>query len=418
MPEPYKVPRSNHTGDGVNTSFPFTWWASDEGELRVIITDLDGASSDTTNFTATGFETHDGGTVTYPASGSPLASGYKLTILRTTEISQLNDYDDGNAFSQESIEGMANKDTRILQELNEKLDRTITLPAYRAGDETSAEELINEIDQAVSDSSTYATNAANSATDAANSASDASDSADLAELWAIEDEDVEVETGLYSAYHYAMKAYGYMTAINPASFAAVDMSNVDVADVIGLGIAADDLSNVSQEDIVARGIAEDDLGNVTDVNGNLVFNNETVAKAPIKIHDDAYTLVSQANGHTYHSQHFLAPFFSGNTGISHDIDISGFFGGNASNAVERSCFFQFEYQGSVYGNTATSRVMLYNVSVVNGAFTATLASDHAVGSVTAPSFSMPDASTFRLTIPAGNQAEYRIINAVQGRTQF
>lgn len=63
--------------------------------------------------------------------------------------------------------------------------------------------------QAANEADASANAASNSASAASGSASNASTSEDLAQQWASEAEDVEVEPGLFSAYHWAQKAQNF-----------------------------------------------------------------------------------------------------------------------------------------------------------------------------------------------------------------
>ncbi|WPE22513.1 hypothetical protein [Shinella zoogloeoides] len=81
--------------------------------------------------------------------------------------------------------------------------------------------------------------AAASASDADTSAGGAADSAALASRWATEAEDVPVLPGLYSAYHWAMKAAATVTGgIAAAIHAATTKAALDDADEMGLADSA------------------------------------------------------------------------------------------------------------------------------------------------------------------------------------
>ena len=77
-------------GDGSNTVWPFPFKVLAAADLVVVYTDATG--TDTTLspivYGTTGFGVDLGGTVTYPLSGSPIASGTKLTIYRNLAATQ------------------------------------------------------------------------------------------------------------------------------------------------------------------------------------------------------------------------------------------------------------------------------------------------------------------------------------------
>jgi hypothetical protein len=115
-------------GNGVTTSFPWAFNIPSADALTVYITTAAGVVSETTNYTATGFGSEAGGTVTYPSSGSPLANGAKLTIVRDTDIVQAVNLQSQTKFSAETVMRMVDKSTLIEQELAATLRRAPKVP--------------------------------------------------------------------------------------------------------------------------------------------------------------------------------------------------------------------------------------------------------------------------------------------------
>ena len=162
-----------YRGDGVTTSFPFSFDISSADTIRVAIYDT--ATEITTEITRDYFVDVSAKVVRYPgyapgqapaAAAQPpkLPNGKTITIYRKTPINQLTNL--GTKYPLPSIEAMADKVTAIVQEHDEVLGRTVTLPA---GDPKTPE-------QRLTDLQTYVLNAKNAASAADQSARSASDS--------------------------------------------------------------------------------------------------------------------------------------------------------------------------------------------------------------------------------------------------
>lgn len=162
-----------YRGDGVTTSFPFSFDISSADTIRVAIYDT--ATEITTEITRDYFVDVSAKVVHYPgyapgqapaAAAQPpkLPNGKTITIYRKTPINQLTNL--GTKHPLPSIEAMADKVTAIVQEHDEVLGRTVTLPA---GDPKTPE-------QRLTDMQTYVLNAKNAASAADQSARSAGDS--------------------------------------------------------------------------------------------------------------------------------------------------------------------------------------------------------------------------------------------------
>ena len=112
-----------YVGNGATTKFPITFQMTDHPEyIKVYITGDDSVAVETENFSV------DLGakTVTYPANGYPLPDGHKITIYRELPLYQLMNLVNQGPFFAENIELSFDDLTFICQQLNEKLDRTLS----------------------------------------------------------------------------------------------------------------------------------------------------------------------------------------------------------------------------------------------------------------------------------------------------
>lgn len=112
-----------YVGNGATTKFPITFQMTDHPEyIKVYITGDDSVAVETENFSV------DLGakTVTYPANGDPLPDGHKITIYRELPLYQLMNLVNQGPFFAENIELSFDDLTFICQQLNEKLDRTLS----------------------------------------------------------------------------------------------------------------------------------------------------------------------------------------------------------------------------------------------------------------------------------------------------
>ncbi len=131
-------------GDGANTQFQFSMQVIGKGQincLRVL------PSGEEIEILPTEFSiklTNDGkngGEITYPLSGSPLAADQKLVVYRKTDI--IEDYapENGKAFDAVAIEKEIDRLTMQNQEQEEQLNRAVKLPI---GSTDDPNELLDE----------------------------------------------------------------------------------------------------------------------------------------------------------------------------------------------------------------------------------------------------------------------------------
>ena len=121
-------------GNGVTTSFPFTFKTFAAADLQVIRTSTIGVesvlvlSSDYSVALNLDQDTSPGGTITYPISGVALATGEKLTVIGDLEYEQTTDLLGGGAFNAKVIEDTFDRTVIQVQQLLELIDRCVTVP--------------------------------------------------------------------------------------------------------------------------------------------------------------------------------------------------------------------------------------------------------------------------------------------------
>ena len=226
MTMPFSPSRTVFHGNGVATTFPFAFkvWSADQ--LTVTVT-MPGATEQTEEDVTAQCSislTESGGSVVYLREGSPLPAGAVLSITRDMPFVQEVDLVSASRFDPQVIEDALDQAAAERQQLREGLSRAVKLSATSA---TTPEDMVEDIfdardqaEQSATGAAASATAAADSATAAASSATTASQkaiaaadsttaaagSADLSRRWASEDADVPVQSGEYSAKHYAHKA--------------------------------------------------------------------------------------------------------------------------------------------------------------------------------------------------------------------
>lgn len=110
-------------GDGVQTSFPFSFKVWKAGDLEVSITSPAGANTVVTDWTVE--LAGSGGTVTYPTVGDPLPLGWMITIRRFMDFLQDVDLVSGTRFDPEVIETALDKAAAERQQLLEEISRAV-----------------------------------------------------------------------------------------------------------------------------------------------------------------------------------------------------------------------------------------------------------------------------------------------------
>ena len=112
-----------YIGNGSTTSFPFTFPCPKAEYIKVFVR-KNNLIAQTDDFTVD----LDNATVTYPKSGTPLAAGENLVILRELPLKQpLNLVNQGPFFA-EDIETTLDEEVMMIQQLREELSRSLTVP--------------------------------------------------------------------------------------------------------------------------------------------------------------------------------------------------------------------------------------------------------------------------------------------------
>jgi len=121
------------SGNGSTTAFPFTFKVFAASDLLVVRTDPTGAETTlvlTTDYTVAlnaDQNASPGGTITYPASGSPLPTGYKLTATSAVANLQPVDLTNNGGFYPAVINTALDRLTILCQQIAERVSRSVKL---------------------------------------------------------------------------------------------------------------------------------------------------------------------------------------------------------------------------------------------------------------------------------------------------
>lgn len=126
------------TGNGVSTSFPFTYKVFTTADIRVVTLtdDLETGRVLGVDYSVTLNGDQDaspGGTVNYPLSGSPLPAGSTLTIAGARANTQPLDLTIGGGFNPTAIENTFDHTVVLIQQLVEQQSRALTAPLSSTG---------------------------------------------------------------------------------------------------------------------------------------------------------------------------------------------------------------------------------------------------------------------------------------------
>src|SRR5574340_610881 len=117
-------------GNGSTTVFPFAFIIPVIGDEKIAYTDANGNQTvlAPNQYTVSGFGNPAGGTVTYPLSGSPIASGTSLTISRILPLTQGVSLTNQGPYLPAAVEGALDNLTMIAQQLQSQIGRVVTAP--------------------------------------------------------------------------------------------------------------------------------------------------------------------------------------------------------------------------------------------------------------------------------------------------
>jgi len=155
-----------YNGNGVTREFPFTFKVWDTSQIKVTLADQSSNETDvTSNATVTLSAT--GGTVTYPRTGSPMASGYKLAITRDMTFLQGVDLISATRFDPQVMEDALDQAAAERQQLKEAVDRAVLAPATaEGGGKVYAQEIFDARDSALASKDAAAASASSAAASA------------------------------------------------------------------------------------------------------------------------------------------------------------------------------------------------------------------------------------------------------------
>lgn len=117
------ITKNIYIGNGSTTSFPFTFPCPKSEYIKVFVR-KNNLIAQTDDFTVD----LDNATVTYPKSGTPLAAGENLVILRELPLEQQLNLVNQGPFFAEDIETTLDEEVMMIQQLREELSRSITIP--------------------------------------------------------------------------------------------------------------------------------------------------------------------------------------------------------------------------------------------------------------------------------------------------
>lgn len=164
-----------YTGNGATTEFDFAFHIPTGAlvvTLYTIATGVESAALSDSLYSVTGLDDSNGGTVTYPLSGSPLASTHKINIKREVPLAQGLDLTNQSAYFPAELEEQLDLIVMMIQQHAEELGRAVKT---EVGSTTDPSDLIETLSTAAADAE-----AAVTAAEAAQTAAEAAETAAVA----------------------------------------------------------------------------------------------------------------------------------------------------------------------------------------------------------------------------------------------
>ena len=136
-----------HDGNASATVFPYSFPILEASHLSVIYTDADDVETtlSASQYSVTGIGGRTGGNVTYPLTGSPIATGTKLTIVRTVPYTQTTVLSNQGGYYPEVVERRFDEIYMAIQQLAEIVGRTSTFSISDPATEQSNYALIQAL---------------------------------------------------------------------------------------------------------------------------------------------------------------------------------------------------------------------------------------------------------------------------------
>lgn len=126
-----ELSRVQYAGNGEAVSFPFDFRVFAGSDVKAVATAPGGAErvlEEGVDYSVSLAAEGEGGLVSYPLSGQPLAFGHKLTLMRSLPFTQEVDLLNQGAWLPEVLEGALDRVTLLAQELKEAQARSLSLP--------------------------------------------------------------------------------------------------------------------------------------------------------------------------------------------------------------------------------------------------------------------------------------------------
>lgn len=135
------------SGNGATTEWPFSFPVLDADHLAIIFTDASGIETtlSPTLYSVVGIGNPLGGAVTYPLSGSAIATGTRLTIVRTVPYTQTTVLSNQGGYYPEVVERRFDQIYMALQQLEERVSRVSLSPISEPATEQGNLALIQQL---------------------------------------------------------------------------------------------------------------------------------------------------------------------------------------------------------------------------------------------------------------------------------
>jgi hypothetical protein len=155
--------KNSYNGNDSATSFDYQFKIYDENELIVIKTNNDGVDETltlNTDYTVNNVGENNGGSVTYPISGSPLSANETLTLYPSYPLTQTIEFtNQDKAYFELFEEGLDRANLKIKM-LQEQLDRAVKVDVTS---EATPDDYITSVQNAASNAASYASSAQSAA---------------------------------------------------------------------------------------------------------------------------------------------------------------------------------------------------------------------------------------------------------------
>jgi len=279
--------RKEYSGDGSTTTFPFTFKIWDTGDIEVYVVDALGVQTpkvEGTDYdvTTVNNDWSAGGNVEMAAAP---ASGERLVLLRAIQQTQESDYLAGDTLPSEQFESDLDKVVAMVQELEEKIDRAITVPA------SDLEIISREIETAEVRKGKYLYFDAATGKPMVTTFTDPGIT--ISAFWTALLDDIDL-----TAWVASIGIVNLLTALGITAFiqTLLDDASASVA-LTTLGISTfiktllDDAdAAAARATLGAFGISTDDLDDIADGTNNVKLNKTTQTIAGLKTFDDGFVV--------------------------------------------------------------------------------------------------------------------------------